>query len=167
MADDRIKRKHKQRNMTNEEKKDKRNRTGVNLNEQIVEDIKLLAQKEKRTLTAQVHVLLEFALESWQSDSALQLTPELVQARFEAIGRVGVKQLVLAGIEYLFSDAAPPTDEEGQLAVAFLKKLVSSQATDGDAIELAEALELDTAALRALSQLVSSTKGGKKASNGV
>lgn len=53
---------------------------------------------------------------------------------------------------------------EGDLAITFIKKLVDRTATDGDAIEVADALDIDTASL---SQLVHFIKKGRKTSNGV
>lgn len=56
----------------------------------------------------------------------------------------------------------PPN--EGDLAIAFIRKLANKTATDGDAIEVADVLDVDTASL---SELVHFSKKGRKTSNGV
>ena len=148
--------------MTND-KKNKRERTGINLNKDLAEQIQALAREEKRTLTAQTHVLLEYALSQWNSKK--DITPEWVEERFESMGVERVRRLTFSAIEYLLSGVSASTaDEEGQLAIAFLQKLVGKTATDGDAIEVADALDLDTASL---SELIRLMKKGRKTSNGV
>lgn len=145
--------------MTNE-KKEKRERTGINFNKETAQQIKVLAEQEKRSITAQAHILIEFAISQWNSKRAI--TPEWVRDRFESMGREKVKQLVFAGIQYL--SATTPGDEDGVLAIDFLRKLASKTATDGDVIEVADAFDIDTATL---SELIRLNKKGRKTSNGV
>ncbi len=145
--------------MTNE-KKEKRERTGINFNKETAQQIKVLAEQEKRSITAQAHILIEFAISQWNSKRAI--TPEWVRDRFESMGREKVKQLVFAGIQYL--SATTPGDEGGVLAIDFLRKLASKTATDGDVIEVADAFDIDTATL---SELIRLNKKGRKTSNGV
>lgn len=78
------------------------------------------------------------------------------------IARVAINRLE-QGVDV---PSEPELDDvnQGELAIAFLRKLVSRTATDGDAIEVADILDIDTAIL---SQAIRSIKGGRKASNGV
>lgn len=54
--------------------------------------------------------------------------------------------------------------DQGELAIAFLQKMFGGTATDGDALEVADIFNLDTASV---TQAIRFIKGGKKASNGV
>lgn len=100
---------------------DGRNRTGINLNEAMAEKIRALAEKERRSLTAQVHVLLEFALSRWGDGNTV--TPEWIKMQFDKMGREKVAQLVFSAIKYLLSAPAADTNSSTKvIAYQILQK---------------------------------------------